>query len=377
MLEFQYNLPVNLVFGRGKSDEIGKIAAGLGGKVLIVTGGSSTKRSGLLDKTAALLDDNGVSYAIFDKVTPNPVTTMVYEGAEMALAENCRAVIALGGGSSLDAGKAIAFQAVNGGDISDYIFGRKYSDKALPVIAVPTTCGTGSEGNGFAVVTNPETMDKKSLRCRAIIPVCSIIDPLLMTTMPRSTLAAVGFDALCHNIDAYISRASQPLTELQALEGVRLAAGSLGRLYHDPAQLECWDQLCLSSTLGGMVINTAGVTALHGMEHPVSGLKDIVHGEGLAALAPVVFEESIEGAPHKFSILSKLLGGRDEKDFVLKIRELLEELHLDTTLGELGIDQEEVDWLADNCMKVSAVSIANHPVVFSLEAVKSIYRKAI
>ncbi|OPX45240.1 1,3-propanediol dehydrogenase [Ruminiclostridium hungatei] len=377
MLEFQYNLPVNLVFGRGKSDEIGKIAAGLGGRVLIVTGGSSTKRSGLLEKTGALLKESGVSYVIFDKVTPNPVTTTVYEGAGLALAENCQAVIALGGGSSLDAGKAIAFQAVNGGDISDYIFGRKYSDRALPVIAVPTTCGTGSEGNGFAVVTNPDTMDKKSLRCKAIIPVCSIIDPLLMTTMPRSTLAAVGFDALCHNMDAYISRIAQPLVEIQALEGVRLAAGSLRKLYRNPADLDCWDQLCLASTLGGMAINTAGVTALHGMEHPVSGLKDIVHGEGLAALAPVVFEESIAGAPHKFSILSKLMGGRDENDFVLKIRGLLEELQLNTTLGELGINEDEVDWLAGNCMKVSAASIANHPVVFSLETVKSIYRKAI
>ncbi len=266
---------------------------------------------------------------------------------------------------------------MNGGDISDYIFGRKFSGKALPILAVPTTCGTGSEGNGFAVITNPDTLDKKSLRCKAIVPVCSIIDPLLMTTMPKSTLAAVGFDALCHNIDAYISSISQPLTEIQALEGVRLAAGSLRKVYADPADLDSWDRLCLASTLGGMVINTAGVTALHGMEHPVSGLKDIVHGIGLAALAPAVYEESIGGLPEKFSILSQILGGKDENDFVPAVRKLLDELHLTATLGEQGIKASEVDWLAENCLKVSAPSIANHPVIFGLEDIKRIYLKAL
>lgn len=377
MLEFQYNLPVNLVFGRGKSDTIGKVAADLGKRVLIVTGGSSTKRSGLLSKTVSQLVESGVSFVIYDRVTPNPVTTTVYEGAEIAAAEKCDAVIALGGGSSLDAGKAIAFQTVNGGDISDYIFGRKFSDKALPVLAVPTTCGTGSEGNGFAVITNPDTLDKKSLRCKAIVPVCSIIDPLLMATMPKSTLAAVGFDALCHNIDAYISSISQPLTEIQALEGIRLAAGSLRKVYADPSDLDSWDRLCLASTLGGMVINTAGVTALHGMEHPVSGLKDIVHGIGLAALAPAVYEESICGLPEKFSILSQILGGKDENDFVPTIRELIDELNLTATLGEQGIKASDVDWLAENCLKVSAPSIANHPVIFGLEDIKRIYLKAL
>lgn len=377
MLEFNYNLPVNLVFGRGKSDLTGKLAAGLGKKFLIVTGGSSTKRSGLLSKTEALLLENGLSYVIYDRVTPNPVITSVYEGAAIAAAENCDAVIAIGGGSSLDAGKAIAFQTANGGDINDYIFGRKVSNKALPVLAVPTTCGTGSEGNGFAVVTNTDTLDKKSLRSNAIVPACSIIDPLLMTTMPEATLAAVGFDALCHNIEAYISAITQPLTEIQSLEGIRLAVSCLKKVYADPSDMDSWDGLCLASTLGGMGINTAGVTALHGMEHPVSGLRNIIHGRGLAALAPAVYEESISALPQKFSIMSKIMGGSDEKDFVIKIRELLDELELTCTLGEQGINETDIEWLAENCLKVSAAGIANHPVIFGAEAIKRIYRKAL
>jgi len=377
MLRFQNYLPVNLVFGRGKSDIIGEKAAALGKRALLVTGGSSTKHSGLLNKIEVLLQENGVSYVLFDKVTPNPSIITIYEGAALAASEACDLIIGVGGGSSIDAAKGIAFQTVNGGDINDYIFGRKFSDKALPVIAIPTTCGTGSEGNGFAVMTNPETMDKKSLRSNAIVPACSIIDPLLMTTLPKSTLACVGFDALCHNMEGYLSSISQPLTSIQALEGIRLSAQSLGKVYDDPSDLDSWEQLCLASTLGGMVINTAGVTAPHGMEHPASGLKDIVHGKGLAALTPVIIEESIIGAPEKFAVISKLLGGNNEKDCVQKIKELLHRIDLATTLGEQGITQEDVDWMAENCLKVSVAGIANHPVVFSLDDIKKIYRKAI
>jgi len=376
-MEFQYHLPVNLVFGRGKSDLIGEKAAALGKRALIVTGGRSTKESGLLGKTEELLRKSGVAFSLFDKVTPNPLTTTVYEGAEHAISEGCDMVLALGGGSSLDAAKGIAFQTVNGGDINEYIYGRKVSNKALPVLAVPTTCGTGSEGNGFAVMTNPDTLDKKSLRCSAIVPACSIIDPLLMKTMPKKTLVSVGFDALCHNMDAYISAISQPLTDIMALEGARLAAGSLKKLYADTEDLDSWEQLCLASTFGGMVIGTAGVTALHGMEHPVSGLKNVVHGKGLAALAPYVYEESIQGAPDKFLLLSRILGGRNEKDFVPAIKQLLSELQLTETLGDMGVEEKDLDWLTENCLKVSAPSIVNHPVVFTPEKIREIFRKAL
>lgn len=377
LMDFMYYLPVNLVFGRGKSDVIGERAKTLGSRALIVTGGRSTKNSGLLTKTECLLRENGVSSVLFDKVTPNPLTTDVYEGAALAKEEGCDLVIALGGGSSLDAGKGIAFQTVNGGDINEYIYGKKSSDQALPVICVPTTCGTGSEGNGFAVLTNPETLDKKSLRCSAIVPACSIIDPLLMMTIPKKILASVGFDALCHNMDAYISKIAQPLTNVMALEGARLAAGTLRKLYCNPEDLDSLEQLCMASTLGGMVIHAAGVTALHGMEHPVSGLKNAVHGEGLAALAPQVYESSILGAIDKFAMLSKVLGGRDENDFIMKLNELLSDIHLDVTLSLMGIEEKDIKWLTDNCLKVSAPSMANHPVVFHRDKIREIYEKSL
>lgn len=374
---FQYNLPVNIVFGRGRVGEVGTWTAKYGKRALIVTGGASTKKSGLLDRVVIALQNSGVESVIFDEITPNPLTTTVYKGAEIAIKNDCDVIVGVGGGSSMDAAKAIAFQVVNGGDISDYIFGVKQSEKALPIILVPTTCGTGSEGNGFAVLTNPDTMDKKSLRSNSIVAKCSIVDPELMMTMPKHILAAVGFDALCHNMEAYLSKTAQPFVTMHALEAIQLVGDNLVKVYQNPEYLEGWDNISFASTLGGMVIHIAGVTAPHGMEHPASGLKDIVHGKGLAALTPVIIEESIDSEPGKYAVISRLLGGRDEKDLVKVIRKLLENLDLTTKLSDLGVREDDIDWMAQNCMKISAPSLKGHPRQFNEEDLKRIYRKAL
>ncbi|MDO4284123.1 MAG: iron-containing alcohol dehydrogenase [Eubacteriales bacterium] len=375
-MEFNYFLPVNLIFGSGKVAVLGETTARYGHRACIVTGTGSTKRSGLLDKAVSLLAAAGVSSVVFDQVTPNPLTTTAQEGARFAAEHGCDVIVGLGGGSMMDAAKAIAFLCVNDGDISDYIFGRLPAEKALPLILVPTTCGTGSEGNGFAVLTNPENGDKKSLRSSCIIAKASIVDPELMMTMPPSVLASVGFDALCHNMEAYLSRTAQPITDLLSLEGVRLLAENLTNVYRNYDDKDGWERITFASTLGGMVINTAGCAAPHGLEHPASGLKDIVHGKGLAALTPVIYEASIESAPERFAVLSRLLGGQSEHDCADRIRGLLRSLDLELTLSDLGITREDIPWMTDNCIKVSVGNMANHPRAFSREEIAELYRKA-
>ena len=278
-MEFSYFLPVNIQFGWNKVDNIADFAAPYGKKALIVTGRTSAKKSGLYDRVVAKLDAAHISHVLFDQVDANPLTTTALGGAALAKSESCDMVIAIGGGSIMDCAKGIAFMAVNEGDINDYIFNRKTSDNALPLIVIPTTCGTGSEGNGFGVLTNPETGDKKSLRCNAIVPKVSIVDPAVMGTMPPHVLASVGFDALCHNIEAYTSKTAQPFTDALAHYAVTLLAQYLVPLYKHvkataeakPAVLnetqltKAWESVTLASTIGGMVINTAGVTLAHGM----------------------------------------------------------------------------------------------------------------
>ena len=376
-MKFNYNLPVNLLFGRGRINEVGMEVAKYGKKVLIVTGRSSTKKSGLLDKTVNLLTEANIECEIFDKVEQNPLTTTVYEGVDVIKETGCDVILGLGGGSIMDAAKSIAFSAKNSGDISEYIFGIKQGSEALPIILVPTTCGTGSEGNCFSVLTNPETKDKKSLRTNSIIAKASIIDPELMITMPKNILASVGFDALAHNMEAYVSKIGQPLTDMKALYGIKLLAQNLIKVYNDPTDLEAWESVSLASTLGGMVIGVVGVTAPHGMEHPASGLYDIVHGKGLAALTPVIVEKSWESNVEKYSDISKLLGGTGAEDCADVIRIFLEKINLKVTLGELGIEKKDVQWMAENCMKVSKPSIVNHPREFNLEEIKDIYYKSL
>ena len=376
-MKFNYNLPVNLVFGRGRVEEAGTITAAYGIKALLVTGTGSTKKSGLLDRVISYLEKAGVSYALFDKVSQNPLTTTAEEGAKLSKEEHCDVILGIGGGSIMDCAKAIAFLSVNDGDINDYIFARRISDRALPLVLIPTTCGTGSEGNGFAVLTNPENGDKKSLRSNTIIAKASIIDSELMQTMPKQILASVGFDALCHSMEAYLSKIGQPMTDIMSLEGIRLIGTYLVKVYEGCDDPQAWDAITWASTLGGMVINTAGVTLPHGMEHPASGLKDIVHGRGLAALTPVITEASAQGAPEKYAQISKLLGGSGAGDCAERIRVLLAELKLSITLSEQGITEEDIPWMCENCFKVSAAGIANHPVVFSKEEIAELYRKAL
>lgn len=376
-IAFKYFLPVNIEFGSGKVAKAGELTKPYGKKALIVTGHSSAKKSGLYDKVKDSLKAEGIDSVLFDKVAQNPLTTTAAEGATFAKENGCDVVVAIGGGSIMDCAKAIAFLAVNDGDVSDYIFGKKASDTALPIILIPTTCGTGSEGNGFAVLTNPDNGDKKSLRCNAIVAKVSVVDPECMMTMPKHVLASVGFDALCHNMEAYTSKIAQPFTDALSLYAVDLIAHNLVDVYKGTGSKESWEKITLASTIGGMVINTAGVTLAHGMEHPASGLKDIVHGKGLAALTPTIIEASYQGAPEKFAKLAKLFGGEKAEDLAGKVRELLEAINLTCTLSDLGIEEKDIPWMAENCMKVSAPSIANNPVVFSQEEIAEIYKKAL
>ena len=388
-MEFSYFLPVHIQFGWDKIDSVADFVKPYGNKALIVTGRTSAKKSGLYDRVTAKLDAAHIEHVLFDQVDANPLTTTALDGAALAKSESCDMVIAIGGGSIMDCAKGIAFMAVNDGDINDYIFNRKISDKALPLIVIPTTCGTGSEGNGFGVLTNPETGDKKSLRCNAIVPKVSIVDPAVMGTMPPHVLASVGFDALCHNIEAYTSKTAQPFTDALAHYAVTLLAQYLVPLYkhvnamdegksailNETQLTKAWESVTLASTIGGMVINTAGVTLAHGMEHPASGLKDITHGVGLAVIEPVVVEYTWSANPDKFGALARIFNHGDGSELGEALRLIVHDLDLTTNLTELGFTKKDIPWLVDNVYVVATGNIANTVANVSREDIEMLYKK--
>ncbi|MBS7052315.1 MAG: iron-containing alcohol dehydrogenase [Veillonella sp.] len=388
-MEFSYFLPVNIQFGWDKVDSVADFVKPYGKKALIVTGRTSAKKSGLYDRVVAKLDAAHIDHVLFDQVDANPLTTTALDGAALAKSESCDMVIAIGGGSIMDCAKGIAFMAVNDGDINDYIFNRKTSDNALPLIVIPTTCGTGSEGNGFGVLTNPETGDKKSLRCNAIVPKVSIVDPAVMGTMPPHVLASVGFDALCHNIEAYTSKTAQPFTDALAHYAVTLLAQYLVPLYKhvkavangkpevlsEKQLTKAWEAITLASTIGGMVINTAGVTLAHGMEHPASGLKDITHGVGLAVIEPVAVEYTWSANPDKFGVLARTFNHGDGSELGEALRLIVHDLDLTTNLTELGFTKKDIPWLVDNVYVVATGNIANTVADVSREDIEALYKK--
>ena len=388
-MEFSYFLPVNIQFGWNKVDSVADFVKPYGKKVLIVTGRTSAKKSGLYDRVVTKLDNAQINHVLFDEVDANPLTTTAIKGSELAKANGCEAIVAIGGGSIMDCAKGIAFMAVNDGDINDYIFNRKTSDNALPLIVIPTTCGTGSEGNGFGVLTNPETGDKKSLRCNAIVPKVSIVDPAVMGTMPPHVLASVGFDALCHNIEAYTSKTAQPFTDALSYYAVTLLAQYLVPLYKhvkavangkpevlsEKQLTKAWESVTLASTIGGMVINTAGVTLAHGMEHPASGLKDITHGVGLAVIEPVVVEYTWSANPDKFGALARIFNHGDGSELGEALRFIVHDLDLTTNLTELGFTKKDIPWLVDNVYVVATGNIANTVAEISREDIEVLYKK--
>lgn len=388
-MEFSYFLPVNIQFGWNKVDSVADYVASYGKKALIATGRTSAKKSGLYDRVVAKLETAHIDYVLFDQVDANPLTTTALEGAALAKSESCDMVIAIGGGSIMDCAKGIAFMAVNEGDINDYIFNRKTSDTALPLIVIPTTCGTGSEGNGFGVLTNPETGDKKSLRCNAIVPKVSIVDPAVMGTMPPHVLASVGFDALCHNIEAYTSKTAQSFTDALSYYAVTLLAQYLVPLYkhvkavangkpevlNEKQLTKAWESVTLASTIGGMVINTAGVTLAHGMEHPASGLKDITHGVGLAVIEPVVVEYTWSANPDKFGALARIFNHGDGSELGEALRFIVHDLDLTTNLTELGFTKKDIPWLVDNVYVVATGNIANTVAEINRKDIEELYKK--
>lgn len=373
---FNYFLPVNLVFGKGKVQEIGKLASMHGSTAMIVTGGNSVKANGTYDKVRALLEEAGMTTVLFDKVTPNPLTTTVDEGGRIAKQQHVDVVIGLGGGSAMDSAKGIAFMAENEGGVSEYIYGERTSSKALPLILVPTTFGTGSEANGFSVMTNPANGDKKSLRSPALVATASIVDPDLMRTMPSSVIAANGCDMLCHCIEAYTANNAQPFTDALALYAIPLIANNIVSLYRGEGTDEQWAKVCLAGTIGGMIINTAGVGLGHAMEHPVSGLKNVTHGKGLAAIEPATIEATYQYNRFKYGRIARVLGGFTAEDCAPRMKTLLRDLDLDVTLSDLGIEKKDIPWLAQNTHKVSPGNLVNTPgskLVTSEESLEKLY----
>jgi alcohol dehydrogenase class IV len=291
MRVFAFRTTAEIYFGRGESDRAPALAARYGRRVFLVTGAASVERSGLLHRLLAGLAEAGAA-AVRWRVPAEPDVAMIDEGAALCRSERCDVVLAVGGGSVLDAAKAVAALAVNPGTVSDYLEDvpgvtmRPLAQNPLPLVAVPTTAGTGSEVTRNAVVKVREAGLKRSLRDDRLLPRAAVVDPALLEGAPLPVAAAAGMDAFTHLMEAYLAKNANPMTDALALPGMQRAIPALRRLAAGAAGPADWDALALASLWGGMALANAGLGAVHGLVAPLAGLSEIPHGVGCACLLP-------------------------------------------------------------------------------------------
>lgn len=376
-------LPRYLQVGGGSINELPKIMRSLSeqARPLIVTD-KTMVQLGIVAKVCDHLREAGFEFAVFDDVLPDPTDELVLAGIRALESNNLNCVIAVGGGSPLDAGKAIAVMSQGSRNVHDYRPPLEYSGPALPLIAIPTTAGTGSEITHHTVLVHSATQEKISCRGEAFMPLAAIIDYELTITKPRRLIADNALDTLTHAIEAYVSRKRTMFSDRFALDSMRLVGKYLRRAYDDPQDLEAREGLMLAATYGGVAFSNASIALVHAMSRPLGAIFHVPHGMSNAMLLSAVTRYSITHAPDRYADCARAIGFADtDDDDVVAGEKLLRAIDdynaiFDVpTLADLNIDQDEyvseLEAMAEDAL-VSG-SPRNNPRVPSKEDIIRLY----
>ena len=388
--EFNIYMPTRIIFGPGKLKELETTPYLPGKKALIViSAGKSMKSNGYLNRVIKYLKQNNVDCIVFDKILPNPIVEHVMEGAEVAKANNCDFIIGLGGGSSIDSAKSIAVMAKNPGHYWDYIHGGSGKGKpvpngALPIVAITTTAGTGTEADPWTVITKSDTKEKIGFGFDATFPTLSIVDPELMLTVSPELTAYQGMDAFFHSVEGYLSIANQPASDLYALTAVELIGRYLPTAVKDGSNLEARTAVAWANTASGIVESLSSCMSHHSMEHALSAIHpSLPHGAGLTLLSVSYFSFMAKKRPDRFIPLAKAMGEKVEESlpiqeqamvFIKALKKLIEGINLkDLHLNQFGISKDESKTLAKNAMETMGNLFQLDPYNLSYEEVVEIY----
>lgn len=374
MKHFDYYAPTEIVFGTGRVAEVGAITARYGKKAMLVTVPEFPAVAQLYAKVKKSLADAGVACVHYDGVIPNPTTDLVTKGADIAKAEGVDVMIGLGGGSSMDTAKAIAVEATHPGTAWDYnCHTDGPTEKTLPIIAISTTAGTGSQTTPCAVITKTSDKDKSAIWNKNIFPRVAIVDPEVTLSLPKSVTAQTGFDAFCHNFEAYLSVNTNPLVECMALDGIRIIAKNLPKVLENGSDLEARSQMAWADTLGGLTNASAGVTLPHGLGMQIGGhCPHVTHGQSLAVFYPAFTRYTYSAAEQKFATvgrifdptLQSLSDAEAAEKSCVAIDNFLKEIGLWLNFQDLKVTKEDIREIAD-CGQVLG-DYANNPRVATI-----------
>lgn len=339
-------IPNHTVVGTNVLGEAAPLLKKMGNKAFIVTG-RHVAVSDMMKQLTALLDENGIGCVIFDGITGEPTDTMIEKGVEMLKSSGCDFIIGIGGGSPLDSAKAIAAMTVNEGSIADYN-GKEITGEILPLAAIPTTAGTGSEATKFTVITDSEKGIKMLLKGDVLVPKLAIVDSSFTVGAPKSVTSATGLDALTHAVEAYTSRKAFSMTDTLAVSAVKRIMKYLPIAYIEPDNSLAREQMSIAALEAGICINNSSVTIVHGMSRPIGALFHVPHGMSNAMLLKECLSFAVSGAYEKFANLGRETGVASDSDsdetaaekFIDSIQNICDVCEI-PTLEQYGIDRDE------------------------------------
>ena len=372
--------PRRIVYGEGALASAAGQLASMGTKALVVTDSVMVKLGNLALVTDAL-DAVGIAYCVYDEVNSEPVDTMVERGVELFSSEGCDFMVALGGGSPIDTMKAIAMCVASGAPIASFM-GKPYTGPVCPMVAIPTTAGTGSEATQFTIITDTTHDVKMLIAGVPLIPELAIVDPQFTMTAPASVTAATGIDALCHAIESFTSRKAQPLSRTFSLSAAKRIFGNLATCVSDPSNVEARTQMSIAATEAGIAFNNSSVTIIHGMSRPIGALFHVPHGLSNAMLMEACFDFALDGAYAEFAEVARYCGLSDAEDDAAAARDLMNAIHellvavRIPTLEEFGVEREAFEAAVDKMAADAEASgsPANTIKPVTQDDMKAIYR---
>lgn len=382
----RFDSPSTIIHGGGCRHQLPALIHELGGKRILLVTDAGMVALGVVGEMTALLQASGLEVAVFDDVQPDPTDLNVDSGVELLHQHQANLVLAVGGGSPIDAAKVIAIRSNNPGPLEAYKGLHKIKQAGLPLIAVPTTAGTGSEATKVAVITHSGKQEKMMMLSVPLMPVAAVVDYELTLSMPKSLTAAVGVDTLTHGIEAFVSRKANHLTDPLALQCISLCANHLKAAWTNPGDREAREGMMLAATLGGMAFSNSSVALVHGMSRPLGAVFHIPHGLSNAVLLPTVTAFSVNAATDRYAVIAKTIGcastdasPAEACDALIQwLRELNRELALPTLSGCQHVNPADFDRHLSKMAAdaLSSGSPANNPRIPDQAEIEALYRLA-
>lgn len=378
-------LPSTIITGAGASESVGEQAKRLGATNTLIVTDPGIAKIGYAEQIAQNLHATGISTTAFADVTPDPTLQNVRDGRKQYTDEACDLIVSIGGGSAIDCGKGIAMQLTNDGDFADYMGVDKIPNPSAPLIAIPTTGGTGSEVSKVTVITDTDQNVKMMLSSACLLAHVALVDPLLSLTTPPHLTAAVGVDALTHAIEAYISKRAQPITDTLALKAVEMISGSLRQAWADGENISARTDMMIGASIAGMAFSNSSVALVHGMSRPIGAYFHVHHGLSNAVLLRDVMAFSVVGTPARFADIARAMGEPIDRlspmhqadAAVTAVERLVTDIQM-PRLGEIEkIDKDKFEAVIEQMAAdaIASGSPANNPRQATAEEIVALYRQ--